>query len=168
MKKILAVGLIFLFALSLLAACGGGGKSRGAKSSGGNDDDIKMGVDLAKKFIDMSGGTKEEREKAKNVIGSITNNKWPADKLPNGTPAYPDGVSMTMTDGNTTAIVIRETGEDSLKRYIEMLKKNGWTFSDNQMAEKIGIYEAAKEGWSIGIMQTSKETVSMSVSRKNE
>jgi hypothetical protein len=163
--KILAHCLALLLVLSMLAACGVSGKRGGSSKS--DKDDIELGVNFVKGLIDVSGGTREERDRAKEIVGSLTNNKWPADKLPSGMPAYPDGTPMTMVDGGTTAIVIRETSLDSLKRYVDMLKNNGWTFDDeNPMAAQMNIYAAAREGWDVTLALTAGNVVAMGVTKK--
>ena len=158
MKKVLALVLVIILSLSLLTACFGGGRGGGAGD--------EKGTELAKKLIDASGlGSEEQREQAKGFVDTVERGgNWPADKLPEGFPVYPDGEPMTIPgDGSATIVAIMNTSRDVAMAYIETLKGAGWTFTQNEASEQFHVYEANKDGWEIKVIATYESRITLSI-----
>ena len=129
MKRIFLRLPVFVLFAFLAAAC---------TKTGGVD-----GEELAKKIvgavIDEYGvGSQEDRDSFKETVlekgdktngegGGLRGRAWPADKLPDGLPVYPDGsLMMSSTVEGLLTIVIEETSKDSLEKYKELLAEDGW------------------------------------------
>jgi len=156
-KKNISLLLALLLSFSLFAACG---------ANPGEIDGEAFAKGLLDSVIDNYGGaSKEERDELKEALGSLTD-KWPADRLPDGFPIYPDGVvSSALTVDGAETIVIDKTGKDSFRQYAETLKDAGWAFTQDAAVESLGVYEANKDGWEIKLMLLTGSIVSLHVSR---
>jgi len=166
MKRAIAIIITLALAVSLLSACGFGKLGKlaktidDAKKSGKSDDDVAK--DFLKDIIDMSGESEEEREKAKDIIDSYSN-EWPTDRLPKGFPKYPEGKFVTLTANDTTTMTIGETSEKTMKKYVETLKDKGWTFDDDEQTESMGIYKATKDGCELLLAKQDKDSITLVV-----
>jgi hypothetical protein len=164
MKKILALAMAFLLAVSTLAGCGIVRNISGGKNT--EDRIEEAGKNIAKDLIDLSGASEEEREQAKDFIDGINNSDWPSGKLPDDMPVYPDGKFTVLSSGDTTFVTISETSEDTIEKYIETLRGKGWTFENEKEAGILGIHQASKDGWVATIMKIDKDSLTLSVGKK--
>ena len=170
MKKLLALTLVLILALSALTACGGGtgggnsdGNDTASEESDNNGNDMEQAVDLVEVVIDESEIA--NIDELKEILDMAVNAKWPADKLPDGVPPYPEGICIADGEPGNIVIVISGTSEEIKDQYIETLTDGGWTVTaeDEQYGTAIVvIYTAVKEECEIKFMLMGK-TINMTV-----
>lgn len=159
MKRLITFALALILALSL-AACGGnsgGNSNSGAAQSGGaqnnlpSENELEAGKEYAKDAVDRYGGdmSDEEKDKIKDAIDSVSVN-WPADKLPDGMPVYPDGEMITGGADGMVSITVTGTSSETLSKYIDNLKSDGWDITELDYMDDA--YMATKDSWQASIM----------------
>jgi hypothetical protein len=131
-KLILILSGLILIAV-LLPGCGG--KPAAEQSSG----EAEAKLAEAKAAED----TQKAVDNAMEVMETLTNKEWPADKIPSEIPEYTEGeIANSGGDSKDFIIKISKTNKDALSEYLEKLKDQGWNVEEGResIASK-GIYE---------------------------
>jgi len=194
MKKLLAIMLVMVLAISLLAACGGrrssssgntGSSSRssnssntpssdsgsGSGNSGGgsapasdiSDADLEKAADLVKDVIDASD--LENKDELKESLDMVLNTNWPADRIPEGIPPYPDGTCATDGEPGSIVMIIHDTNDESCDKYLETLENEGWDITTDSSSGTITpVYNAVKEGVEVSFMMRNANSMVLVVS----
>jgi len=145
MKKIFVIGLVFIITLSLLTSCAGTGK-----------------YGIVKNLIDAAGlGSQEQRDMAKDIIDATDtdSSKWPADRLPIYLPPYPNGNFMVIKEGESIGVSIQDTDMDTLEKYVEILKADGWDVVDGMVLDILLYYDAIKDGWTLRLTKSTSSHI---------
>ncbi len=133
MKKL----ILILFSLILIAAVfsGCGDKAVKEQSSGGTE--------VQGAAAQAAGDTQEAIGNAMEVMDTLTNKEWPADKLPSGLPEYMEGeIANSAAAGDEFVIKIDKTTKEALSSYLGKLKELGWSVEESResIANK-GVHE---------------------------
>ena len=117
MKKTLLIVLALVLVLTMAVGCG----SRNAPD-GSSNEPLNVGIGGPGSG---SGGNDSGR-------GDSGAEGWPAAKLPQGFPAYPNGVVIQADEDDDLGliIVISETDEATHGAYLKTLEAAGWTIPD--------------------------------------
>jgi hypothetical protein len=105
------------------------------------------------------GGAAEAQ--AVTVTPTFTQTKgWPADQLPQGMPAYPDGEAEVSSFFGAMMIIIRDTSQASAEAYKAALKDAGWSLMDLTPEA----FQASKDGW-VCVCNIDESDFSMNISQ---
>jgi hypothetical protein len=126
MKKLILILLSFILAAAVLTGCAGkpDAEAKAAEAQAAADKDKAV-------------------ENALEVMETLINKEWPADKVPSEIPEYTGGeIANSGGDIKDFIIKISKTDEDALSEYLGMLKEQGWSVEEGResIATK-GIYE---------------------------
>ena len=129
--------ILFIFSCMLIAALlsGCGGKPEIDQNSGATE--AKAAEAQA------AEDTQKAVDNAMEVMETLTNKKWPVDKVPSEVPEYTGGeIANSGGDSKDFVIKISKTDKNALSEYLGKLKEQGWSVKEGSesIATK-GIYE---------------------------
>jgi hypothetical protein len=131
MKKILALALVMVLALSLFTACGGG------NDNGGN------GGDNSNPTNNNGGSSNPTDNPGNNSNEPTSGDGWPSSLLPSSLPEYTEGeISYSVNDKGKISIVIKEPTTDNIVAYFNALLEDGW----NGTLHQPGLIGICKKG----------------------
>ncbi len=133
MKKFILILISCVLVAALLSGCGG--KPEADRNSGASE--AKTAEAQA------AEDTQKAVENAMEVMETLTNKEWPADKIPSEIPEYTGGeIANSGGDSKDFIIKISKTDKSALSEYLRKLKELGWNVSEGResIATK-GIYE---------------------------
>lgn len=126
MKKLILILFSCILAAAVLSGCAG-----------------KPGAEAKAAEAQAEADKEKAVENAFEVMETLTNKKWPSDKLPSEIPEYTGG-EIANSAGNDEEFIIKigKTNKDALSEYLGKLKEQGWTVEEGSepIATK-GIYE---------------------------
>ena len=137
MKKIFAIALVMVLALSLLTACGGNGDNN--NSTGGNNSNP---TSTNGNNNNNAGDDKPDMSLPKIEMGE----EWPTAYLPKDLPEFnAKPTNVTAKPGDVSISYVTSTTTVELMEYLNGLKSNGWTL--NEIDSTMGTVKKGK--WKI-------------------
>jgi hypothetical protein len=131
MKKLILILYSCILIAALLSGCAGKPASE-TKTSEAQAVEAQAAED-----------TKKAVENAFEVMETLTNKEWPADKLPSELPEYTEGeIANSGSSGEDFYVKIDKTEKSALTTYLAKLKELGWSVEEGRESIAIkGIYE---------------------------
>lgn len=126
MKKLTLIILSFILIAALISGCAG-----------------KPAEEAKAAEAQAAGDTQKAVENAMEVMETLTNKEWPADKIPSEIPEYTGGeIANSAGDSKEYIVKISKTNKDALNEYLGKLKEQGWIVSEGRESTATkGIYE---------------------------
>lgn len=124
MKKLILALFSCILIAALMSGCGGKPEAKAVEEQAAED-------------------TQKAVDNAMEVMETLTNKEWPADKVPSEIPEYTGGeIANSGGDSKDFIIKISKTDEEALSEYLGKLKDEGWSVEEGResIATK-GIYE---------------------------
>jgi hypothetical protein len=133
MKKLILILFSCILIAALLSGCGG--KPAAEESS-------KVIEEQAAE-AQVAEDTQKAVDNAFEVMETLTNKEWPADKLPSELPEYTGGeIVNSGGEADEFYIKIDNTNKDALTAYLGKLKEQGWNVSEGrESTANKGVYE---------------------------
>ena len=139
MKKLVALALVMVFALSLLTACGGGNSNT---PSGGDNTPSGNNSTPSGNNNNNTGDDKPDMNLPELTAGS----EWPTAYLPKDFPKFnATPITVNGKPGDFAISYTTSTTTDELMEYLNGLKSSGWTLKEI----KTGMGTATKGKWKI-------------------
>ena len=142
MKKILAIALVMILALSLLTACGGNDNGGGistnppASNNGGNNNGGN----------NNGGNNNTNDDKPDMSLTEYMGGDWPTAYLPKDMPEYDEGIrTVTAKPGDVGISYFSHDPLTKFDAYLDALKNDGWKVEETVE----GMGTATKGKWEI-------------------
>lgn len=119
--------ILILFSLILIAAALSGCAGKPAAGQAGT------GTEAQAVEAQAAEDTQKAVENAMEVMDTLTNKEWPADKLPSELPEYTEGeIANSAAGGEEFYVKISKTTKEALSSYLAKLKDLGWSVEEGR------------------------------------